>query len=88
MSLFDAELKKKRLHLAKKKVLFHHDNAPAHSSAVTMAKLVELGYELLPNPPYSPDLTPRDFFWFPNLKKSLAGQKLSKYMLAPFAAAC
>ncbi|EGI63726.1 Histone-lysine N-methyltransferase SETMAR, partial [Acromyrmex echinatior] len=37
--------------------------------------LVELGYELLPNPPYSPDLVPCDFFLFPNLKKSLAGQK-------------
>ncbi|EFN78485.1 Histone-lysine N-methyltransferase SETMAR, partial [Harpegnathos saltator] len=38
-------------------------------------KLVELGYELLPHPPYSPDLAPCDFFLFPNLKKSLAGQK-------------
>ncbi|EGI60951.1 Histone-lysine N-methyltransferase SETMAR, partial [Acromyrmex echinatior] len=37
--------------------------------------LVELGYELLPHPPYSPDLAPCDFFLFPNLKKSLAGQK-------------
>ena len=65
----------KRPHLAKKKVLFHHDNAPAHTSAVATAKLVELSYELLPHPPYSPDLAPCDFFLFPNLKKSLAGQK-------------
>ncbi len=40
-----------------------------------MAKLVELGYKLLPHPLYSPDLAPCDFFLFPNLKKSLAGQK-------------
>ena len=40
-----------------------------------MSKLVELGYELLPHSPYSPDLAPCDFFLFPNLKKSLAGQK-------------
>ena len=26
------------------------------------------------NVPYSPDLTPSDYFLFPNLKKSLAGQ--------------
>ena len=39
------------------------------------SKLVELGYELLPHPPYSPDLAPCDFFLFPNLKKSLTGQK-------------
>ena len=44
-------------------------------SAVITAKLVELGYELLPHPPYSPDLAPCDFFLFPNLKKSLTGQK-------------
>ena len=71
----DVELQKKRPYLAKKKVLFHHDNAQAHNSAVATAKLVELSYELLPHPPYSPDLTPCDFFLFPNLKKSLAGQK-------------
>ena len=50
---FDAELMKKRPYLAKKKVLFHHDNAPAHSSAIATAKLVELRYELLHHPPYS-----------------------------------
>jgi len=33
--------------LAKKKVLFHHDIATAHTSALAKAKLVELGYELL-----------------------------------------
>ena len=56
-------------------MLFHHDNAPDLASVVATAKLVELGYELLPHPPYSPDLAPCDFFLFPNLKKSLAGQK-------------
>jgi len=37
-----------------------------------LAKLVELGYELLLYPPYSLDLAPCDFSLFPNLKKSLA----------------
>jgi len=74
---FAAELQKIRPHLAKKKVLFHHDNAPDHTSALAKAKLVEFGYELLPNPPYSPDLAPCDFFLFPNWKKSLAGQKFA-----------
>jgi len=53
-------------------VLFHHDNAPAHTSALAKAKL---GYELLPHPPYSSDLAPCDFVLISNLKKSLAGQK-------------
>ena len=56
-------------------MLFHHDNAPAHTSVAATAKLVELGYELLPHPPYSPDLAPWDFSFFPNLNKSLAGRK-------------
>jgi len=55
---FDAELQKKRTHLAKKKRLFHHDNAPAHTSGLAKAKLVELGYKLLPHRPYSPYLAP------------------------------
>ena len=38
----------------------HHDNAPTHTSAVATAKLVELGYELLPHPPYSPYLAQPD----------------------------
>jgi len=74
---FDAELMRKRPHLAKKKVLFHHDNAPAHSSAIAITKLVELRYELLPHPPYSPDLAPCDFFLFPNMKKWLGGKRFT-----------
>ena len=31
------------------------------------------GYELIPNPAYSPDLAPSDFFIFPNLKKVIRG---------------
>jgi len=68
---------RKRPHLAKKKVLFHHDNAPAHSSSIATAKLVELHYELLPHPPYSPDLAPCDFFLFPNIKKWLGGKRFT-----------
>ena len=37
----------------------------------------ELGYELIPHPPYSPDLAPCDFFLFPNLKIWLGGKKFS-----------
>ncbi|GBP32815.1 Histone-lysine N-methyltransferase SETMAR [Eumeta japonica] len=35
---FDVDLKQKRPHLAKKKVLFHQDNARVHTCLVTMAK--------------------------------------------------
>jgi hypothetical protein len=36
-------------------------------------KLHELGYELLPHPPYLPDLAFSDLFLFADLKRMLAG---------------
>ena len=40
-----------------------------------MAKFHVLRYELLPHPPYFPDLAPSDYFLFPNLKKWLGGKR-------------
>ncbi|GBO99393.1 Histone-lysine N-methyltransferase SETMAR [Eumeta japonica] len=37
-----------------------------HTCLVTMAKIHELRYELLPHPAYSPDLVPCDYYLFPN----------------------
>ena len=73
MALLDrlsAEIKEKRLHMQKKKVLFHQDNAPCHKSMKTMVKLNELSFDLLPYPPSSPDLAPSDYWLFADLKKS------------------
>jgi hypothetical protein len=42
-----------------------------------MGKLRNLHYELLEHPPCSPDLVPSDFYLFPKLKLSLAGQRFS-----------
>ena len=41
----------------------------------TMAKLHELGFELLPYPPYFPDLALSDFFLLSDLKWMLPGKK-------------
>ena len=74
---FDAIVKEKWPHLAKKKVLFHHDNAQAHTSSIAAAKLFDLRYEILPHPPYSPNLAPSDYFLFPKMKNWLAGKRFS-----------
>jgi histone-lysine N-methyltransferase SETMAR len=71
------EIKRKRPHLAKKKVLFHQDNAPVHTSHIAMSKIHQLKFELLRHPPYSPDLAPCDFHLFPNLKKWLGGKRFA-----------
>ena len=72
-----AQIVEKRPHLQKKKILFHQDNAPSHTSVVAMAKIHELRFELLDHPPYSPDLAPSDFFLFPKLKTALERQRFS-----------
>ncbi|KAG5320103.1 SETMR methyltransferase, partial [Acromyrmex heyeri] len=64
-----ATLLDRRLHLTKKKVLFHQDNARVYTCPVSMTKFNEFRYELFPHPAYSPDLAPCDYFLFPNLKK-------------------
>ena len=38
---------------------------------------MDLHYELLEHPPYSPNLTPSDFYLFPKLKLFLTGQCFS-----------
>uniref|UniRef100_A0A1B6MM15 Tc1-like transposase DDE domain-containing protein n=1 Tax=Graphocephala atropunctata TaxID=36148 RepID=A0A1B6MM15_9HEMI len=71
------ETKNKRPHLQKKKILFRQENARVHTCAVSMAKIAELKFVLLPHPPYSPELAPSDFFRFPNFKIWLGGQRFT-----------
>ena len=71
------KLRTERPVLAHKKIVFHQDNAPVHTTGVSIAKVHELGFKLLPHPLYFPDLAPSDFFLFPNLKISLGGKRFS-----------
>ena len=68
-------IKEKRRGKIRRGVLLQQDNAPVHSSKVAMQSVRDCGFELLPNPPYSPDLAPSDFFLFSKLKKELRGQR-------------
>ena len=54
-------------------LFLHQDNASAHTAATTVDFLNESEVQLLPYPPYSPDLSPCDFFLFPELKRQLNG---------------
>ena len=42
-------------HLKKKKILFHDDNVPSHTSNIAQEKKHKLGFESLPHLLYSPD---------------------------------
>ena len=68
-------IKEKRRGKIRRGVLLQQDNAPVHSSKVAMQSVRDCGFELLPHPPYSPDLAPTDFFLFSKLKKELRGQR-------------
>lgn len=70
-----AAIAEKRPGMVRKKVLFCHDNAPSHTSRIVREKLDQLRFQVIPHPPYSPDLAPSDFHLFPKLKLFLAGKK-------------
>ena len=55
-------------------IVFHHDNARTHTSLAARQKLLELGWDLLPPPPYSPNIAPSDYYLFRSLQNSLAGK--------------
>jgi histone-lysine N-methyltransferase SETMAR len=74
--LRDAILKKRRGKVTKG-ILLLHDNAPPHKSKLSQDKLIELKFEQLAHPPYSPDLAPSDFHIFPKLKLAMKGQRFS-----------
>ena len=49
------------------------DNASSHKCEVVKSFLASEKVKVLNYPPYSPDLSPCDFFLFPRLKKMLSG---------------
>ncbi len=55
------------------RMFIHMDNALAHTAALTVQHLTNLGWTALPHPAYSPDLASSDFWFFPHLKKGLRG---------------
>lgn len=60
------------------KIYFLHDNARPHVAKSTRKKLLDFGWEILPHPPYSPDLAPTDYHLFRSLSNSLRGKIFEK----------
>ncbi|UYV69510.1 hypothetical protein LAZ67_6003859 [Cordylochernes scorpioides] len=55
-------------------VKLHHDNATSHTAFIITNFLARSNTPLIPDPPYSPDLAPCDFFLFPRLKREMKGK--------------
>lgn len=71
-------LKKKQPSLVnRKRVAYLHDNARPHVARETHQKLTDLGWEVLPHPPYSPDVAPTDYHLFRSLDNFMRGKSCS-----------
>ena len=47
---------------------FHPGNAPVHNSILVTDYLIKMDVKTVPQPPFSPDLAPCDFWLFPKLR--------------------
>jgi len=54
-----------------------HYNAPSQRVLATQKELGYLGVHCLNHQPYSPNLTPSDYYMFPGLKKQLKTRNFS-----------
>ena len=61
------------------KLIFQHDNAPAHNSLLVRNYLGALNWEILAHPPYLPDLAPSDYYLFSSMSHALAEQHFANY---------
>jgi histone-lysine N-methyltransferase SETMAR len=56
----------------------HVDNAKPHISKRSIETIEEVGFIVVPQPPYSPDLAPCDFFLFGYVKQHLEGKHFTR----------
>ncbi|GFX82569.1 mariner Mos1 transposase [Trichonephila clavipes] len=61
------------------KVILQHDNARPHIAKVVKAYLETLKWEVLPHPPFSPDLAPSDYHLFRSMEHGLVDQHFRSY---------
>jgi len=62
--------------------MLHHDNAPCHTAVSINEFLAEKNIPVVPQPPYSLDLSPCDFFLFPWLKNHLKGRHFVLWIIS------
>ena len=77
LAAFMKNMRTKRPELVSGEWFFHWDNAPVHTAAAVRNWLAARDIQVLPHPPYSPDLAPADFFFFTKMKEQLSGRTLT-----------
>ena len=68
-------VKKEQIGKYSKGVLLLHGNDRPHTNFEKFNAIRDLNFEILPHPPYSPDLAPSDYWIFGTMKKPLKGKR-------------
>ena len=58
-------------------IVCQHDNARSHTSLATRTKLLELSWEVMSHPPYSPDPAPSNYHLFRSLQNFFNGKNFN-----------
>ena len=58
-----------------------HDNAQTHTHSDVINYLTEEGINVMPHPPYSPDLAPCDYWLNDYIKRNLTDQPVEKSLV-------
>ena len=66
-------MRRKRPELWRNRWILHQDNAPSHITLSVKQCLVNANITVREHPPYSPDIAPCDFYFFPKIKSVLKG---------------
>lgn len=76
-----SSLKAKRPEWAQRhgKVIFLHDNARPHVAKPVKETLEALGWNVLPHPPYSPDIAPSDYYLFRSMAHCLSEHRFHNF---------
>ncbi|KAG5316286.1 MOS1T transposase, partial [Pseudoatta argentina] len=61
------------------KVIFLHDNARPHVARIVKKYLETLKWDVLPHPPYSPDIAPSDYWLFRRMQHDLASHRFTSF---------
>ncbi|KAJ4427413.1 hypothetical protein ANN_25035 [Periplaneta americana] len=75
--LWDAVRRKRPEKWVENNWFLMHDNAPAHRAIIVKNFLARHNITALDHPPYTPDLSPPDYFLFPRLKSHLKGRRFN-----------
>ena len=61
------------------RIILQQDNARPHIAKVVKTYLERLDWEMLPHPPYSPDLVPSDYYLFRLMSHALAEKRFQSF---------